>query len=130
MEFGGDFLKFGGALLEKVAAKFSKGAAKFQKVDAEKKELPELIYRNADSGKQPFTGTTCKSTSTATSEEFGKIFISYFYLNTCVVSKILPNFAEQKGKTMPDQNNNGRRGNRQQPIDNNYAHLQPQALEV
>ncbi len=31
---------------------------------------------------------------------------------------------------MPDQNNNGRRGNRQQPIDNNYAHLQPQALEV
>ena len=31
---------------------------------------------------------------------------------------------------MPETNNNKRRTNRQQPIDNTYAHLQPQAAEV
>ena len=31
---------------------------------------------------------------------------------------------------MPEQQNNQRRSSRQQPIDNNYAHLQPQALDV
>ena len=31
---------------------------------------------------------------------------------------------------MPETNNNKRRPNRQQPIDNTYAHLQPQAAEV
>jgi replicative DNA helicase len=31
---------------------------------------------------------------------------------------------------MPETNNNKRRTNRQQPIDNTYVHLQPQAAEV
>ena len=31
---------------------------------------------------------------------------------------------------MPEQQNNSPRSRRQQPIDNNYAHLQPQALDV
>ena len=31
---------------------------------------------------------------------------------------------------MPEQQTNSPRGRRQQPIDNNYAHLQPQALDV
>ena len=31
---------------------------------------------------------------------------------------------------MPEQRNPQRRSSRQQPIDNNYAHLQPQALDV
>ena len=31
---------------------------------------------------------------------------------------------------MPEQTNNRRRSSRMQPVDNTYAHLQPQALEV
>jgi replicative DNA helicase len=31
---------------------------------------------------------------------------------------------------MAEQDNNRRKGRRQQPVDNTYGHLQPQALDV